>query len=93
MVLCTKHLFYTPIKRNSFRMALACTLPTILYGTRSSLFIVGHTTWATRAPTVKVFSGILLVLGFADLALTAPTRHHIYTHILMFKHFSQLITE
>ena len=74
-------------------MALACTLPTILYGTRPSLFIVGHTTWATRAPTVKVFSGVLLVLGFADLALTAPTRHHICNIYSMFKHISHPITE
>jgi hypothetical protein len=74
-------------------MTVARTLPPILYGAGPPLFIVGHTTWATRAPAVKVFSGVLLVLGFADLALTAPTRHHICNIYSMFKHISHPITE
>jgi hypothetical protein len=74
-------------------MTIASTVPRIRYRAGPPLFIVATTTATARAPTMKVFSEILLILRFADIALTASAGHHIYTHILMFKHFSQLITE
>jgi hypothetical protein len=74
-------------------MTLTCTLPLILYGSGSPLFIVNSTTATAGAPAMKIFSGVLLVLHFADLALTAATGHHICLETAMFKHISHHITE
>ena len=67
-------------------MTVAHTLSRIRYGAGPSLFIIGHTTSTARAPAMKIFSGILLVLHFAHLALTAATGHHIYTQRNMLRY-------
>ena len=59
-------------------MTVTSTLPCLVYGTRSPLFVIRPTTRATGAPTMKIFSGILLILSLAYLTLTAATWHHVY---------------
>jgi hypothetical protein len=67
-------------------MTVAPTLSPILYGAGPPLFIIHTTTATARAPAMKVFSGILLVLDFAHLTITAATGHHIYTQRNMLRY-------